>query len=229
MNYNIRTILTVVLLIRMVQVMAGDAEAKPKTYLALGDSYTIGESAAESERYPVQLAKMLNKDGIAVADPQIIARTGWTTDELDAAIDRAAPKGPYDLVTLLIGVNNQFRGRSEEEYKKQFDGLLKRAIGFAGNDAGRVIVFSIPDWVVTPFAKRFDGAKVGKEIDRFNAVAKELTEKAGCKFIDITPISRKAPSDTSLIARDGLHPSGAMYTEWSKAALETAKSVLARK
>lgn len=214
----------------MARAFAGDAPAdpKPKTYLALGDSYTIGESVAESERYPVQLAKLLAKEGIAVADPQIIARTGWTTDELDAAIDKAAPKGPFDLVTLLIGVNNQFRGRSEDEYKKQFDALLKRAIGFAGGDAGHVIVFSIPDWGVTPFAKRFDSAKVAREIDRFNAIAKEATEKAGCKYVDVTPISRKAPSDPSLIAHDGLHPSGSMYAEWSKAALQVAKGVLGK-
>ena len=222
----------------MANLCAGDAPraapastdgAKAKTFLALGDSYTIGQSVAASERYPVQLAKLLSESGIAVADPQIIARTGWRTDDLDAAIDKAAPKGPFDLVTLLIGVNNQFQGRSEDEYKKQFDALLKRAIGFAGGDAGHVMVFSIPDWGVTPFAKGSDGAKVAREIDRFNAINKEATEKAGCKYVDVTPISRKAASDPSLVAGDGLHPSGSMYTEWSKAALETAKSVFEKK
>ena len=204
------------------------ADAKPKTYLALGDSYTIGQSVDEAERYPVQLAKLLAKDGIAVADPQIIARTGWTTDELTAGIAAAtpAPKGPYDLVSLLIGVNNQFRGRSEDEYKTQFEALLKQSIAFAGGDAGHVIVFSIPDWGVTPFAKRFDSAKIATEIDRFNAINKAAAEKAGAKYVDITPVSRKAATDATLVARDGLHPSGSMYTEWSKLALDGAKSIL---
>lgn len=205
---------------------ASAADAKPKTYLALGDSYTIGQSVDEAERFPVQLAKLLGKDGIAVADPQIIARTGWTTDELTDAIAKATPKGPFDLVSLLIGVNNQFRGRSEDEYKTQFDALLKQAIAFAGGDASHVIVFSIPDWGVTPFAKSYDGAKVAQEIDRFNAINKAATEKAGAKYVDVTPVSRKAATDATLIARDGLHPSGTMYAEWSKLALEGAKTVL---
>jgi lysophospholipase L1-like esterase len=180
-------------------------------YLALGDSYTIGESVAVADRYPVQLARELK-----LGDPEIIARTGWTTDELNAAIDKADPHGPYRLVTLLIGVNNQYRGRSADEYRQQFTALLKRAIGFAGGDASKVLVISIPDWGVTPFAKDRDRAKIGREIDQFNAINREETAKAGARYADITPESRKAADDKSLVAEDGLHPSGKMYSEWVK-------------
>jgi lysophospholipase L1-like esterase len=190
----------------------GCASSEPHTrYLALGDSYTIGESVAESDRYPVQLAHALK-----IGEPQIIAKTGWTTDELNAAIDRADPHGPYGLVTLLIGVNNQYRGRSADEYRQQFAGLLQRAIGFAGGKAKNVVVISIPDWGVTPFAKNRDRAKIGREIDQFNAINREETAKAGARYVDITPESRKAADDKSLVAEDGLHPSGKMYSEWTQ-------------
>lgn len=179
-------------------------------YLALGDSYTIGESVPASERFPVQLAQKLG-----IPEPQIIAKTGWTTDELDAAIDAANPQGPFDLVTLLIGVNNQYRGRSADEYRTQFVGLLNRAIGFAGGDAKKVIVVSIPDWGVTPFAEGRDRAKIAREIDQFNAINREEAARAGAKWVDITPISRG--SDPALVAGDGLHPSGKQYGEWAKA------------
>jgi lysophospholipase L1-like esterase len=184
--------------------------AAPHTrYLALGDSYTIGESVPESERFPVQLARALN-----LGDPEIIAKTGWTTDELNAAIDAAHPTGPYDLVTLLIGVNNQYRGRDAEQYRGEFTALLQRAIGFAGGDAKKVVVVSIPDWGVTPFAEGRDRAKIGTEIDRYNAINREETGKAGAKYVDITPVSRG--TDPALFAADGLHPSGKQYTEWVK-------------
>ena len=183
------------------------AMPKPQRYLALGDSYTIGESVAEAERFPVQLARKLK-----AGDPTIIAKTGWTTDELNAAIDAANPQGPYDLVTLLIGVNNQYRGRSADEYRTQFAALLQRAIGFAGGNASKVIVVSIPDWGVTPFAKDRDRAKIAREIDQFNAINREEAAKAGARYADITPISRRA--DASLVAGDGLHPSGKQYAEW---------------
>lgn len=187
----------------------------PRRYLALGDSYTIGESVAPAERFPVQLARALN-----LGEPQIIARTGWTTDELNAAIDAADPQGPFDLVTLLIGVNNQYRGRSADEYRTQFAALLQRAIGFAGGDASKVIVVSIPDWGVTPFAEGRDRAKIAREIDRFNAINREEASRAGAKWVDITPISRR--DDPALVAADGLHPSGKQYTEWVQAIQRTA-------
>jgi lysophospholipase L1-like esterase len=198
------------------------ATGKPASaarYLALGDSYTIGESVPESERFPVQLARQLG-----IGDPQIIARTGWTTDELNAAIDAADPKGPFELVTLLIGVNNQYRGRDAEQYRGEFAALLKRAIGFGGGNAKRVIVVSIPDWGVTPFAEGRDRAKIAAEIDAYNAINKEETLRAGALYVDITPISRGGEAgDASLVAADGLHPSGKQYTEWVKLILPEAR------
>ena len=182
--------------------------------LALGDSYTIGEGVAEVDRWPVRLAAMLRARGLSVAAPRIIARTGWTTDELSAGIDAARPESNYDLVTLLIGVNNQYRGRSEEEYRAQFQALLGRAIAFAGGRAARVVVVSIPDWGVTPFAAGRDRPAVARAIDRFNAVNREESSRAGVQYADITPVSRRAAGDASLSAEDGLHPSAAMYAAW---------------
>ena len=145
---------------------------------------------------------------------EIIAKTGWTTDELSTAIDAAKPKGPYALVTLLIGVNNQYRGRDAEQYRKEFAALLHRAIAFAGGDAKRVVVVSIPDWGVTPFAADRDRAKIAAEIDRFNAINAEETKRAGARYADITPVSRHAATDATLVAPDGLHPSAKMYASW---------------
>ncbi|MDQ3281403.1 MAG: SGNH/GDSL hydrolase family protein [Acidobacteriota bacterium] len=178
-------------------------------YLALGDSYTIGESVPSSENFPHQLARALN-----LGEPQIIAKTGWTTDELNAAIDAANPQGPYELVTLLIGVNNQYRGRDAEQYRGEFAALLQRAIGFAGGDATNVVVVSIPDWGVTPFAEGRDRAKIAGEIDRYNAINREETQRAGARYVDITPTSRSGAAD--FFAGDGLHPSGSQYTAWVK-------------
>jgi len=188
-------------------------------FLALGDSYTIGEGVATSERWPVQLARLLREQQINIDDPTIIARTGWTTAELSAGIDRAKPQGMYELVSLLIGVNNQYRGQSEAEYRREFVTLLRRAVAFADQRSARVIVLSIPDWGVTPFAKGRDQAAIGAAIDRFNAINREETERGGAQYVDVTPISRQAVSDPSLIARDGLHPSGKMYAEWARLAL----------
>jgi lysophospholipase L1-like esterase len=151
-----------------------------------------------------------------MGEPEIIAKTGWTTDELNAAIDKANPHGPYDLVTLLIGVNNQYRGRGADEYRTQFVALLQRAIGFAGGKTKNVVVVSIPDWGVTPFAKGRDRAKIAREIDQFNAINREETLRAGARYVDITAESRQAANDTALVAGDGLHPSGKMYSEWTR-------------
>jgi lysophospholipase L1-like esterase len=182
----------------------------PQTrYLALGDSYTIGESVPEVERFPNQLARELG-----ITPPLIIAKTGWTTDELNAAIDAADPQGPYDLVTLLIGVNNQYRGRDAGQYRGEFAALLRRAIGFAGGDAKKVIVVSIPDWGVTPFAEGRDRAKIAREIDLYNSINREEAARAGAQYADITAISRRA--DPELVAGDGLHPSGKQYSEWAR-------------
>ena len=147
------------------------------TYLALGDSYTIGESVSEKERFPLQLADSLNESGISVLKPTIVATTGWTTDELSKGIADTELNISYDLVTLLIGVNNQYRGLSLENYRKEFVQLLNQAIGFAEGNPKKVIVLSIPDWGVTPFADGRDRDQIAMEIDSFNAVKKEETEK----------------------------------------------------
>jgi len=208
---------------------APSKDSKPQSelrFLALGDSYTIGESVEEKERWPLQFAALLKEKGVTLAPPQIIARTGWTTDELSAAMDKAELKGPYALVTLLIGVNNQFRGRDAEEYRKEFAALLKRSIELAGGEASRVIVLSIPDYGVTPFGQRMGAERIGKELDKFNAINKEETEKLKAHYVDITPGSREAAKDKELIAKDGLHPSGKMYGQWASAALQKALAVL---
>jgi lysophospholipase L1-like esterase len=188
-------------------------------YLALGDSYTIGESVSASERFPAQLAASLHERGIPIADPEIVARTGWTTDELSSAIDAADPHGPFALVTLLIGVNNQYRGRDAEQYRGEYRALLLRAIAFAGGDPTHVVAFSIPDWGATPFAEGRDRNKIGAEIDRYNAINREETAKAGARYVDITPISRRVSKEPALAAGDGLHPSAEMYREWVEAAV----------
>lgn len=196
-------------------------------FLALGDSYTIGEGVDEGERWPVRLAAMLRERGVDVADPEIIARTGWTTDELSAAIDAAAPQGPYALVSLLIGVNNQYRGRDAEEYRAEFVALLRRAVGFAGGDARRVIVLSIPDWGVTPFAEGRDRARIAAEIDVYNAINRDEAVRAGAHYVDVTPQTRQAGADPAFLVGDGLHPSGRSYAEWARLALPAALEALA--
>lgn len=195
-------------------------------YLALGDSYTIGEGVAEAERWPVQLARRARAAGVPLEAPAVIATTGWTTDELAAAILREQPQGPYALVTLLIGVNNQYRGRGVEEYREQFTDLLTQSIELAGGDPGRVIVLSIPDWGVTPFAANRQPKRVSGAINAFNAVNAEETARLGARYIDITSISRQAAGDPALLAGDGLHPSGRMYSLWANLALPEALAAL---
>ncbi|MBS0012225.1 MAG: SGNH/GDSL hydrolase family protein [Bacteroidales bacterium] len=184
------------------------------TYLALGDSYTIGESVDASMRWPVQLVERLRGDSVMIADAQIIARTGWTTDELMKGIDAANPGYDYDLVSLLIGVNNQYRGRDIDNFRIELAQLMDIAIERAGNMKTNVIVLSIPDWGVMPFAAGRDRDEIAARIDAFNNVVREESSKAGLKFFDITGISRQAATDNSLHAGDGLHPSGLMYTLW---------------
>ena len=194
-------------------------------YLALGDSYTIGESVAENERWPQQLASLLREDGMQV-DITIIARTGWTTSELWEGIQNDEVTPPYDMVSLLIGVNNQYRGYDIEEYRKEFIFLLNKAIEYAGGDASRVFVLSIPDWGATPFAASRDAEKIANEIDAFNKVNMEESQNLGVAYVDVTPVSREAVNDSELIANDGLHPSGKMYAEWARLALPIALEIL---
>jgi lysophospholipase L1-like esterase len=199
-------------------------------YLALGDSYTIGEGVDVSERWPVQLARALREEGIELRDPRIIATTGWTTDELSSAIDAAEPLGHWDLVSLLIGVNNQYRNRTLVDYRTEFAQLLERAIGFANGRADRVIVLSIPDWAVTPFGigEAPTRGDVSGEIDAFNAIAREIAQAHGVTYVDITPASRARGADPDQVAEDGLHPSGAMYTTWTGIALPVARGLLSK-
>lgn len=192
-------------------------------YLALGDSYTIGESVCEDERWPNQLAAMLSEKDIQ-PEVTIIARTGWTTSELWDGIQANPPQGTYQMVSLLIGVNNQYRGNDINEYREEFRFLLQKSIEYAGGDASRVIVLSIPDWGVTPFAASRDADKIFTEINAFNAVNREETKSAGAHYVDITPISRL--NDSFLIAGDGLHPSGKMYKMWAEEVLPIAVEIL---
>jgi lysophospholipase L1-like esterase len=194
--------------------------------LSLGDSYTIGESVSSDDRWPVDLAGMLRSNGIDMDDPVIIARTGWTTRDLSAAIDDARPRGPFDLVTLLIGVNDQYRGRSAEDYRPQFRLALSRAMTHAGKRPASVIVISIPDWGVTPHAQGRDRQRIATDIDAFNAVNRQEATAAGTHYVDITGLSRLAGADRGLVAGDGLHPSAAMYLQWARAILPVATGIL---
>lgn len=194
-------------------------------YLALGDSYTIGEGVEPAGRWPMQLAAALRDIGVAVDDPTIIATTGWTTDELEAGIDADAPQGPFELVSLLIGVNDQYRGRGVDEYRPRFTALLQRALAFAGDRAPRVLVLSIPDWGVTPYAVASgrDRVQIGQELDAYNAAAAAICAEHDVAFVDITDLSRQLGGESVMLAEDGLHPSAAMYTLWHQRAFEVTR------
>lgn len=185
----------------------------PVRFLALGDSYTIGESVAEHQRWPVQLAEALRAKGYYCAAPEIIAVTGWRTDQLRTAIVDKNLEKDFDLVFLLIGVNNQYQGRSIEEYEKEFSGLLALAIKHARQRPSHVMVLSIPDYGYTPFGKGKQ-KEISRQIDAFNYVNKRIAQEKGAAYVDITPISRNGFSDPALVAEDGLHPSGKMYGMW---------------
>ncbi|MER3498539.1 MAG: lysophospholipase [Chitinophagaceae bacterium] len=187
-----------------------------RSYLALGDSYTIGEAVESNKNFPHQLVEILKQKGFDFAEPEIIAKTGWTTDELQVAILKHELHPPYDLVTLLIGVNNQYRGRSAEEYSAEFESLLKQAIQFAGEKNDHVIVLSIPDWGVTPYAEGRDRKKIAEEIDEFNRVNQMISKNYGVHYLDITPGTREAENDHSFLTTDGLHPSAKEYKRWAE-------------
>jgi lysophospholipase L1-like esterase len=197
--------------------MKNTSEEKKLSFLALGDSYTIGEAVPENECWPMQLVEMMNNVGKVYSKPQIIATTGWTSDELIAAIKIENPQGPFDLVSLLIGVNNQYRGYSKEVYAKEFQDLLNQAIDFAGKIANHVVVVSIPDWGATPFAKDRNREEIALEIDQYNFINHEISRTMGVHYIDITPGSRLALSDYTLVTSDKLHPSGTEYQKWANA------------
>jgi lysophospholipase L1-like esterase len=213
--------------------------------LALGDSYTIGEGVEPEGRWPDQLAVALRKSGNAVAPPEIIARTGWTTDELSAAMDQHTFYPPYDLVTLLIGVNNQYRagqepqspggqgwpretGRALDNYRSEFRALLERAVALAGNRPQRVVVVSIPDWGVTRFGRGSarDVAQIARELDAYNAANAENAAMLHVRYADVTPASRAGGDHADMLVGDGLHPSAAMYRRWLEAIEPQARAAL---
>jgi lysophospholipase L1-like esterase len=187
------------------------------TYLALGDSYTIGQSIPENENYPEQAVTILNNSGFHFKAPDIIATTGWTTEDLlNAIANKTVPAPPYDIVTLLIGVNNQYQGLPPSEYKTQFTILLQKSIAFAGNRASHVIVISIPDYSVTPFGQQTGEADyIAGQIDSFNLINKQIAANYNVNYLNVTDSSRKAASDPTLIASDSLHFSGKEYAIWS--------------
>lgn len=184
-------------------------------YLALGDSYTIGEQVLPSDSFPYQLTTQLQQLGVTITEPEIVAKTGWTTGELLEGISAAAPEGPFDLVTLLIGVNNQYRGLPVATYELEFETLLLAAIKFAGGRSERVAVVSIPDWGVTPYAAERNRARIASEIDQYNAIAANLCREAEVVFVEITEGTREAAADPTLLTGDGLHPSGKEYARWA--------------
>lgn len=197
-----------------------------KTFLALGDSYTIGEGVAINDRFPHLTVAALGAEGIAFSAPRYVATTGWTTAELLAAIDAQGITGTFDVVTLLIGVNDQYRGLDTAGYRARFTQLLNKAISFAGNKASRVFVLSIPDYSATPFVQADKKEKVSREINAFNAINREITARYGITYIDITPLSRAAANDPSLLAADGLHYSRKEHMLWSALLAEEVKRAL---
>ena len=197
-----------------------------KTYLALGDSYTIGQSVQENRRLPMQVAEQLSGLWVKVAAPEIIAQSGWTTSDLLNRLKNESPRfSNYNIVTLLIGVNNQYQGRSQEEYRREFTDLVTKAIEYAGNTSNRVFVLSIPDWSVTPFAGNRDRILISKQIDSFNVINKEISLQKKVHYTDVTELSRLAASDASLIADDGLHPSAEQYRLWANRLVPTIRVI----
>lgn len=208
-----------------VEKTSGEEEMPTIRYLALGDSYTIGESVSTKDRWPNQLATLLEAEGIQV-EVTIIARTGWTVDELWKGIKANPPEGTYDLVTLLVGVNDQYRGYLVDGYREDFQFMLEKAIEYAGADPEKVVVLSIPDWGFTPFAADRDTGPISQQIDEFNAVNLEVATSAGAHYVDVTIISRMAMDDFELLAGDRLHPSGKMYAMWAEKTLPVVKDIL---
>lgn len=205
------------------------ADILSRKYLALGDSYSIGEGVKEEDCFPMQLSKTLESKGVSVDALHIVARTGWTTDELWAGMQQARLEPEYDLVTLLIGVNNQYRGRSAQSYRLEFQNLLKWSVQLAKNQRQRVVVISIPDWSVTPYAKQKNRSMISREIDAFNAINLREAENAGVQYVNITQVSRLAHGRKDLLADDGLHPSALMYSYWVEKLMPVALKILCHK
>ena len=194
------------------------------SYLALGDSYTIGEQVQLAENFPYQTLQLLRKGGMRFYAPEIVATTGWTTDELNSAIGKSILLEKYDIVSLLIGVNNQYRGRSTGDFIIEFEHLLQLAIQFAGNQAGHVFVLSIPDWGITPFAEGRVRMEIAREIDAFNEICNSSSKKFYTNYIDITVSQRLDGNLPEYIAADGLHPSAKEYSKWAIKLVESVKT-----
>lgn len=206
--------------------VSGETDMPAFRFLALGDSYTIGERVSVEDRWPNQLAELLKAEDIQT-DNTIIARTGWSVDELWEGIQANPPEGTYDLVTLLIGVNDQYRGYPIEWYRKKFRFMLEKAVLYTGGHPDRVIVLSIPDWGFTPVAAaRGDTEPISQEIDAYNVINLEETKAIGAQYVDVTIISRMALDDFELITGDRLHPSGKMYAMWAEKVLPVARDIL---
>lgn len=196
------------------------------SYLALGDSYTIGEALPIHDNFPYQAVQVLRRQGFHFHAPEIVAKTGWTTSELAEHLLHTRLNEHYDFVSLLIGVNNQYRGLSLDEYISDLEFLMKKALHFAAGKGERVFVISIPDWGQTPFAEGRDLEKIAGEIDAFNSAKKSLAEKFGFRFIDITADQRADAGDASFVAPDKLHPSAKEYTKWAAKLAEAMEGVL---
>ena len=221
----IKTLHLVILLLLSLSCKMKDEAIKPAKpvepirYLALGDSYTIGESVASDQNFPAQLVDSLKASGVTVSSYKIIAQTGWTTTNLKLAVEASTLKDTFNLVSLLIGVNNQYQGKSIGLYEQEFVELAERAIQFAGGKKDHVFVVSIPDYGYTPFGKN-NQMTISSEIDLYNSINKRLSDSLRLKYYNITPISRRGLSEPDLVAGDGLHPSAKMYKEWVKLILQ---------
>lgn len=213
------------LVLMSTMLLSTHADAGPLRYLALGDSYTIGEGVADGGRWPEHLVAALRGDGVDIAPPRIIATTGWTTDELSAAMDAQEPLGRWDLVSLLIGVNNQYRGRPADDFRREFDRMLRRALTLAGPER-RVFVLNIPDWGITPFAEGRDRAAVARDLDAYNTVIAEVCATHRVPMVDITALYRARGAEAAMLVEDGLHPSAAMYAAWAAAAMPAVRTLL---
>ncbi len=202
--------------------------APPISILALGDSYTKGESVPWESNFPNQLADSLQQVGVQLKSIRIIAQTGWRTDQLQTALNNATniADSIFDLVTLCIGVNNQYQNGSIDTYKTQFENLLQRALTYADGKKERVLVVSIPDWAYTPYGQNFSPATISQKIDLFNAVKRSITESYGVTFVDVTPISRMGLDQPELVASDGLHPSASQYSAWVQLLFPVSKNAL---
>jgi lysophospholipase L1-like esterase len=197
-----------------------------KTYLALGDSYTIGQNVAIQDRFPAQTVALLRASGVSIQDPKYVATTGWTTTNLTNAIAAENLKGAYDVISLLIGVNDQYQRMDTTGYRIRFTQLVNKSIELAGFQKTKVFVLSIPDYSATPFVPTADKARVRKEIDEFNAINKEITLRNSIVYLDITPSTREAETNATLLANDGLHPSGLEYKKWAERLAPLIKPVL---